>query len=60
VVPYGDHMRVAWLRHRPARLPAWVVDAGGAVAVAVAVTIAIRTAQEPNARRPDLLAYAWE
>ena len=27
---------------RPARLPAWAIDAGWAVAVAVAVTIAIR------------------
>jgi adenylate cyclase len=54
---YGDGMSVGW-RQRPARVPAWVVDAGWAVAVAVAVTIAIRTAQEPNTRRPDLLAYA--
>jgi class 3 adenylate cyclase len=37
-------------------VPAWVVDAGWAVAVAV--TITIRVAQEPNARPPDLLAYA--
>ena len=58
VVPYGDGMTVTWLRQRPARVPAWVVDAGWAAAVAVAVTIAIRTAQEPNSRPPDLLAYA--
>jgi class 3 adenylate cyclase len=51
-------MTVAWLRHRPARVPAWVVDAGWAVVVAVAVTITIRTAQEPDTRPPDLLAYA--
>jgi class 3 adenylate cyclase len=51
-------MTVAWWRQRPARMPAWVVDAGWAVAVAVAVTIAIRTAQEPDTRAPDLLAYA--
>ncbi|HET6750883.1 MAG TPA: adenylate/guanylate cyclase domain-containing protein, partial [Actinomycetes bacterium] len=51
-------MSVAWLRQRPARMPAWVVDAGWAVAVAVAVTITIRTAYEPDTRRPDLLAYA--
>jgi class 3 adenylate cyclase len=43
---------------RPARSPAWAIDAGWAVALAVAVTIAIRVAQEPNTRRPDLLAYA--
>jgi class 3 adenylate cyclase len=35
-----------------------VIDAGWAAAVAVAVTIAIRAAREPGARRPDLLAYA--
>jgi class 3 adenylate cyclase len=58
VIPYGDGMSVAWLRQRPARVPAWVVDAGWAVAVAVAVTIAIRTAQEPNSRPLDPLAYA--
>ena len=28
VVPYGDSMTVAWFRHRPPRVPAWVVDAG--------------------------------
>jgi hypothetical protein len=50
-------MTQAWLRHRPARVPAWMVDAGWAVAVAVAVTIAIRVAREPGARPPDLLAY---
>ena len=49
---------MAWLRQRPARVPTWVIDAGWAVAVAVAVTIAIRAAREPGARRPDLLAYA--
>jgi class 3 adenylate cyclase len=58
VVPYGDTMTEGWLRHRPARVPAWVVDAGWAVAVALAVTVTIRTAQEPNTHRPDLLAYA--
>jgi hypothetical protein len=58
VVPYGDGMSAAWLRQRPARVPAWVVDAGWAVAVAVAVTITIRTAREPGARPPDPLAYA--
>jgi class 3 adenylate cyclase len=58
VVPYGDTMNVAWLRQRPAHVPTWVIDAGWAVAVAVAVTIAIRTAQERGARPPDLLAYA--
>jgi class 3 adenylate cyclase len=51
-------MSGAWLRRRPARVPAWVVDAGWAVAVAAAVTIAIRVAREPGARPPDLLAYA--
>jgi class 3 adenylate cyclase len=51
-------MSGAWLRRRPARVPAWVVDAGWAVAVGVAVTIAIRVAREPGARPPDLLAYA--
>jgi hypothetical protein len=51
-------MSVAWLRQRPAHVPTWVIDAGWAVAVAVAVTMAIRTAQEPNTRRPDLFAYA--
>src|SRR5215211_3506918 len=54
VVPYGDSMTVAWFRHRPARVPAWVVDAGWAVVV----TIAIRAATEPGARPRDLLAYA--
>ena len=58
VVPYGDSMTVAWFGHRPARVPAWVVDAGWAVAVAIAVTIAIRAATEPSARPRDLLAYA--
>ena len=43
-------------RRRVARSPAWVVDAGLAVAVAVAVTIPV--APEPGARPPDLLAYA--
>jgi class 3 adenylate cyclase len=47
-----------WLGRRPARVPAWVVDAGWAVAVGVAVTLAIRVAREPGARPPDLLAYA--
>jgi class 3 adenylate cyclase len=58
VVPDGDSMSVAWLRQRPAQVPTWVIDAGWAVAVGVAVTIAIRTAQERDARPPDLLAYA--
>jgi hypothetical protein len=51
-------MSMASLRRGLARVPAWVVDAGWAVAVAVAVTIAIRVAREPGARAPDLLAYA--
>jgi class 3 adenylate cyclase len=51
-------MTVAWLRQRPAGMPAWVVDAGWAAAVAVAVAVAIRTAEEPDTRAPDLLAYA--
>jgi class 3 adenylate cyclase len=50
-------MSVAWLRQRPARVPTWVIDAGWAAAVAVAVTIAIRAAREPGARPPDLFAY---
>ena len=51
---------MASLRRGLARVPAWVVDAGWAVAVAVAVavTIAIRVAREPGARAPALLAYA--
>jgi hypothetical protein len=48
-------MSVAWLRQRPAHVPTWVIDA--AWAVAVAVTIAIRAAQEDGARPADLLAY---
>jgi hypothetical protein len=58
VVPYGGSMRVGSVRHRLERVPAWVIDAGWAVAVAVAVTIAIRVAREPGARPPDLFAYA--
>jgi len=54
----GDSMNRASFRQRLARVPAWVVDAGWAVAVAVAVTIAIRAAREPGTRAPDLLAYA--
>ena len=50
-------MSMASLRRGLVRVPAWVVDAGWAVAVAVAVTIAIRVAREPGARAPDLLAY---
>ncbi|HEV3497606.1 MAG TPA: adenylate/guanylate cyclase domain-containing protein, partial [Actinomycetes bacterium] len=53
-----DGMGMAWLRPRPARVPVWMVDAGWAVAVAAAVTLAIRGAREPDARPPDLLAYA--
>jgi adenylate cyclase len=49
---------MASLRQGLARVPTWVVDAGWAGAVAVAVTIAIRAAQEPGARPTDLLAYA--
>jgi class 3 adenylate cyclase len=49
---------MAWWRPRPGRVPAWVVDAGWAVAVAAAVTVAIRAAREPDSRPPDLLAYA--
>ena len=51
-------MSMAWLRQRPAHVPTWVIDAAWALAVAIAVTIAIRAAREPGARRPDLLAYA--
>jgi hypothetical protein len=51
-------MSVASFRQRLARVPAWVIDAGWAAAVTIAVTIAVRTAQEPGARSPDLLAYA--
>ena len=40
---------MASLRRGLARIPAWVVDAGWAVAVAVAVTIAIRLVREPGA-----------
>jgi hypothetical protein len=58
VIPYGGSMTVAWFRHHPARVPAWVVDAGWAVAVGIAVTIAIRAGTEPGARPRDLLAYA--
>jgi hypothetical protein len=42
-------MSMASLRRGLARIPAWVVDAGWAVAVAVAVTIAIQLAREPGA-----------
>src|SRR5215216_6167462 len=56
VVPYGDSMTVAWFRLRPARVPAWVVDAGWAVAVAIAVTIAIRAGTEPGGGPRALLA----
>jgi class 3 adenylate cyclase len=48
---------VTSLRHRLQRLPAPVVDAGLAVALAVANTIGIRVAPAPGAR-PDALAYA--
>jgi class 3 adenylate cyclase len=51
-------MSGAWPRRRPTRIPAWAVDAGWAVAVAAATTIAIRAARELDARPPDLLAYA--
>jgi class 3 adenylate cyclase len=51
-------MSMASLRQRLARVPAWALDAGWAVAVAAAVTITIRAAQEPGARATDLLAYA--
>jgi len=51
-------MSMASLRLRLERVPVWVVDAGWAVAVAMAVTIAIRVAREPQARPPDLFAYA--
>ena len=51
-------MSMAWMRRRPAHVPTWVIDAGWALAVAAAVTIAIRAAREPGTRRPDLLAYA--
>ena len=48
-VPYGEAMSMASLRQRLARVPASAVDARWAVAVAVAVTIAIRVAREPGA-----------
>jgi class 3 adenylate cyclase len=51
-------MSMASLRQGLARVPAWVVDAGWTVAVAVVVTITIRVAREEGARAPDLLAYA--
>jgi hypothetical protein len=51
-------MTVAWFQHRPARVPAWVVDTGWAVVVGIVVTIAIRAGTEPGARPRDLLAYA--
>jgi class 3 adenylate cyclase len=51
-------MSMVSLRQGLARVPAWVVDAGWAVAVAATVTITIRVAQEPGARATDLLAYA--
>jgi class 3 adenylate cyclase len=48
---------VTSLRERLGRVPAPVVDAGLAVALAVANTIGIRVALAPGAR-PDALAYA--
>jgi class 3 adenylate cyclase len=45
------------LRHRLQHLPAPVVDAGLALAVAVVLTITIRVSP-PEGRRPDALAYA--
>jgi adenylate cyclase len=39
-------------------LPVWVIDAGWALMVGIALTIAIRVAREPGARAPDLVAYA--
>jgi class 3 adenylate cyclase len=48
---------VTSLRQRLRRVPAPVVDAGLALALAVANTIGIRVAQAPGAR-PDALAYA--
>jgi class 3 adenylate cyclase len=51
-------MSMRSLRQGLAHVPAWVVDAGWAVAVAVTATITIRVAREPGARAPDLLAYA--
>ena len=45
------------LRERLRRLPASVLDAGLAVALAVANTIGIRVALAPGAR-PDAVAYA--
>jgi class 3 adenylate cyclase len=50
-------LEVTSLRQRLRRVPAPVVDAGLAVALAVANTIGIRAAPAPGAR-PDALAYA--
>src|SRR5215216_5447494 len=52
----GD-LEVTSLRQRLRRVPAPVVDAGLAVALAVANTIGIRVALAPGAR-PDAFAYA--
>jgi adenylate cyclase len=40
------------------QLPLWFIDAAWALAVGVAVTIAIRVTHSPDARSPDLVAYA--
>jgi hypothetical protein len=40
------------------QLPLWFIDAAWALAVAVAVTVAIRVTRSPDARSPDLVAYA--
>ena len=47
------------LRHRQARVPGWVVDAGWAVAVAVEGTIAIRVAREPARELPTCSPTPW-
>jgi class 3 adenylate cyclase len=49
-------MEVTWLRQRLRRVPAPVVDALLAVALAMAIMIAIPVAP-PQGRRPDALAY---
>jgi class 3 adenylate cyclase len=51
-------MSMASLRQRLARVSRQDWSTRWAAAVAAAVTIAIRVAQEPGARAPDLLAYA--
>jgi class 3 adenylate cyclase len=52
----GD-LDVTPLRHRLQRLPAPVIDAGLALAVAAVITISIRVSPQPG-DSPDVLAYA--